>query len=450
MDLDLDLREAKENFETARRMIERLKQAKDWQKKVLERRLEGLDGSSRRGKDMLEKEIESLKAAMAAKIAQHDDLLAKHAADVEKLQEEHKASVGVLEGKARTAAAAAIEDLEAVRQELLQRINVVEAERDESKAALEAREKEVAAQIAAAVEETKEDLRVTQDSAKVAAEAAAAEIEELKSRLEASNEQLSEISTKLSLSEAKNGALAETAQAAQGAKDTLTTALERAEARLAKMEEGRSVLDAERQSMRKVLDSSNARCSELEASLTQIEGKFETLSAGNKELKDAYEDVNGRLAALQKETKVQSERLVAAETKRDQLSEAVLISNREMEKLNKDKTDLQKRVDGLREDLEGYRHEEDAFRRKQAALKKEQAGYETLRSTNNELKDEIEQLQQKIMARDHEIRNLRSGNESSAAKDALQREEEARKMQRRIRDQDREIKEYKAVSHLRK
>ena len=254
-----------------------------------------------------------------------------------------------------------------------------------------------------------------------------------------------EISNKLSLAEAQNGALTETAQSAQGAKETLTTALERAEARLAKMEEARSVLDDERQSMRKVLDETNAKCAELNGALTQVEGKYETLNAGNKDLKEAYEDVKARLAALQNETKVQSERLVAAETKRDQLSEAVLISNRETEKLNKDRTDLQKRVNGLRQDLQGYRREEDAFRRKQASLKKEQAGYDLLRNTNNELKDEIEELQQKIMARDHEIRSLRSGNEGAAAKGAMQREEEARKMQRRIRDQEREIKEYKAV-----
>ena len=87
------------------------------------------------------------------------------------------------------------------------------------------------------------------------------------------------------------------------------------------------------------------------------------------------------------------------------------------------------------------------MRRKQAALKKEQTGYDVLRNTNNELKDEVEELQQKILARDQEIRSLRSGNESSAAKDALQREEEARRMQKRIREQEREIREYKAVSH---
>ena len=206
------------NFETARRMIERLKQAKDWQKKVLERRLEGLDGSSRRGKDMLEKEIESLKVAMAEKIAQQDETAIKHTEEVEKLKSDHARKVTELGDDLRAKEASAQEECNVMREELLQRMRAVELERDTAKDALKSRNEEVTTEVAAAIKETQEELRVTQDAARVAAEAAAAELAQTEAKLTETSKALAEVSKKLSLAEAQNGALTETAQAAQGAK----------------------------------------------------------------------------------------------------------------------------------------------------------------------------------------------------------------------------------------
>ena len=231
----------------------------------------------------------------------------------------------------------------------------------------------------------------------------------------------------------------------------MRTALERAESRLKTLEDSREALDRERQELRDKLHETSSRGAGLASSLNQVEGKLENLTVTHETMKEVFESTKEELKEKTENNVILERKLTAAEAKVEKLTDAVLIANRECEKLEKDKSTLLKEQKQLDRDLQGYRREEDEFRRREATLTAERNRYGDLKEANSRLQDEVDELQSQLLAKDHELRMKASSEETTKAGGELKRDETARRLRGRVKEQDRTIRELKEeVMGLRK
>eukprot|EP00948_MAST-09A_sp_MAST-9A-sp1_P003048 g3048.t1 len=427
---DNAIREREEKIESSRRSIEQLQQANELTKQILERRLKGVIDQSTRKVKMGVSENKVLQEKLDAALKELQTTIESHRIAEEALKENHRNELQENRKK--------FDEEKKVLQKQIEELIEKESHLKEENAAVEKKIKESMKKYE--VEHGDKVATLTKEFAELQ-ESRDKDVKELEQKIE-------EIEKKLLVEVKKNEAQVIGLEALRGERDTLRSALEKANKQVESMHDTRNDLDKERFQIKSSLDSNMAMMKETQGALNQVEAKYEKLVLEHKDATMDLKTTKENLGEKEKELKKVQEKLTNVEAKRDQLSEAVLISTSQCQQSEKEKAELLALQKQLQSQLEGYRREEDAFRKKQASLGNSEQKILQMSDENEDLQQRISSLEHQLVLKDSELEMVKEQVGSMEAGGATPAEvavknKEIKKLSQRLRDMDREKKDLK-------